>query len=414
MSNEMITRRASLLGLAGATVLAGMAGRVTLALAAAPTSRRFVVVILRGALDGMAAVPPYGDPALIGLRGGLVPAAVGQPDGMFDLGGFYGLHPSLANLHAMYAANELLIVHAVAGPYRSRSHFEAQDYLESGADHRMTSGWLNRAVAALPPDPAAAASGGPALAIGTGVPLLLRGPVMVGSWAPHGAAAPGADLYQQIASLNAGDRFTGPAIAEGLRERGFGARTLTAAGATAGTTAGADAGDPRLQYTFPAMARDAGAMLAAPNGPRITAMEIGGWDTHQAQVGRLTGVLRTLDAGLGALKEGLGPAWRQTAVLVMTEFGRTARENGTQGTDHGTGTVAFVLGGAVQGGRVLADWPGLSADRLLDNRDLQPTTDLRAVAKGLLSQHLNLSQAALATVFPGSAGEASTRGLVRA
>jgi uncharacterized protein (DUF1501 family) len=404
----MITRRASLLGLAGGAVFAGLGGRMTLAMAAAPTERRFVVVILRGALDGMAAVPPYGDPGLAGLRGGLVPAAVGQPDGMFDLGGFYGLHPSLANLHAMYAANELLIVHAVAGPYRSRSHFEAQDYLESGADHRMTSGWLNRAVAALPPDAAATAAGGPALAIGTGVPLLLRGPATVGSWAPHGFATPAADLYAQIAALHAGDRLTGPAIAEGLRERGFSAQALAAAGDDAA------AKDQAARYTFAALARDAGAMLAAPNGPRIAAMEIGGWDTHQAQVNRLGGVLRQLDGGLAGLQDGLGPAWQQTAVLVMTEFGRTARENGTGGTDHGTGTVAFVLGGAVRGGRVLADWPGLGAGRLLDDRDLQPTTDLRAVAKGLLAQHLGLSPPSLAQVFPGSGAEAQTRGLVRA
>jgi uncharacterized protein (DUF1501 family) len=248
-------------------------------------------------------------------------------------------------------------------------------------------------------------SGGPALSIGAGVPLLLRGPAMVGSWAPHGLGAPNPDLYAQIAALHAGDRLTGPAIAEGLRERGFSATALAGAG-------GDD--DPKTRYSIPAMARDAGAMLAAANGPRIAAMEIGGWDTHQGQVGRLGGVLRQLDAGLAGLKAGLGTAWQQTAVLVMTEFGRTARENGTHGTDHGTGTVAFVLGGAVRGGRVLADWPGLGAGRLLDDRDLQPTTDLRAVAKGLLAQHLGLSPPALAQVFPGSAGEAQTRGLLRA
>jgi uncharacterized protein (DUF1501 family) len=409
VTRASITRRSTLLGLAGGLAFAGIGGRMTLAMAAAPTQRRLVVVILRGALDGMAAVPPYGDPALAGLRGGLLPPPPGQADGMLDLGGFYGLHPSLANLHAMYAANEALIVHAVAGPYRSRSHFEAQDYLESGADHRMTSGWLNRAVSAMPPDPAALGSGGTALAIGTGVPLLLRGPVMVGSWAPHGIAAPSPDLYAQIAALHAGDRLTGPAIVEGLRERGFSAQALAAAG-----DYGTDPKAAASRYSFPALARDAGAMLAAEDGPRIAAMEIGGWDTHTGQVNRLGGVLRQLDEGLAGLKAGLGPAWQQTAVLVMTEFGRTARENGTHGTDHGTGTVAFVLGGAVRGGRVLADWPGLGAGRLLDDRDLQPTTDLRAVAKGLLAQHLGLSQSALALVFPGSGGEAQTRGLVRA
>jgi uncharacterized protein (DUF1501 family) len=155
-------------------------------------------------------------------------------------------------------------------------------------------------------------------------------------------------------------------------------------------------------------------MLRAPNGPRVAALEIGGWDTHVAQVPRLKRVLEQLDAGLAALKEGLGEAWRETAVLAMTEFGRTARVNGTKGTDHGTGTVAFVLGGAVAGGRVVADWPGLGAGRLLEDRDLAPTTDLRSVAKGMLAQHLGLGSTALADVFPVSETAQARKGLIRA
>jgi uncharacterized protein (DUF1501 family) len=343
------------------------------------------VVILRGALDGLAAVVPHGDPALAGLRGELV------ADGLLDLGGFYGLHPALGNLHAMYRAGEVLPVHAVAGPTRVRSHFEAQDCLESGANHRMTSGWLNRAVAALP---AAAGSHAEAnaMAIGVSVPLLLRGPTMVGNWAPHGATIPNADLYAQVAALNRRDSVTGPAIAEGLRARGFSTGVL--------------ADDAQQQdsnrYAFPALAHAAGEMLRASDGPRIAAMEIGGWDTHVEQMRRLARVLQDLDAGLAGLKRGLGPAWKQTAVLVMTEFGRTVRVNGTKGTDHGTATIAFVLGGAVAGGRVQADWPGLGAGKLLENRDLQPTCDLRSVAKGLLVQHLGLTASALETVFPNS------------
>ncbi|HEY2619886.1 MAG TPA: DUF1501 domain-containing protein [Acetobacteraceae bacterium] len=377
-----LSRRSALLGLASAVAL----GRVSLALADAPTDKRLVVVILRGALDGLSAVVPYGDAALAGLRGALVPPAPGQDGGMLDLGGFYGLHPTLANLHAMYQAGEALAVHAVAGPYRVRSHFEAQDYLESGADHRMTSGWLNRAIEALPRP----ATDGEPLAIGVSVPLLLRGPAAVASWAPHGTAALDADLYARVAALNQGDRLLGPAIAEGLRERGFSATVMS--------------GDepPQNRYAFPALAKAAGEMLRAENGPRIAALEIGGWDTHTAQMQRLGGVLRQLDAGLAALKAGLGEAWRQTAVLTMTEFGRTVRMNGTGGTDHGTGAVAFVLGGAVAGGRVVAEWPGLGSGRLFEDRDLQPTCDLRSVAKGLLTQHLGLGPSALATVFPDS------------
>ncbi len=295
-----LTRRAALLGLVSAVSL----GRASLALAEAPTEKRFVVVILRGALDGISAVIPYGDPALAGLRGEIVPTAPGTEGGMLDLGGFYGLHPALTSLHGMYQAGELLPVHAVAGPYRVRSHFEAQDCMESGADHRMTSGWLNRALAAMP------AAGGSdreeGLAIGVSLPLLLRGPAIVGSWAPHGAAVPEPDLYARVAALNQDDSLLGPAIAEGLRERGFSASVVS------------EDGTSQNRYAFPALAKAAGEMLRANKGPRIAALEIGGWDTHTAQTPRLTGVLRQLDAGLAALKSGLGEAWGQTAVLVMT------------------------------------------------------------------------------------------------
>ncbi len=389
----MLTRRATLLGLAAIGF-----GRSSLALAAADTDRRLIVVILRGAMDGLAAVPPYGDPALTGLRGEITPPAPGQPGGMLDLGGFYGLHPSLTGLHAMYRSGELLPVHAVAGPYRFRSHFEAQDCMESGADHRMTSGWLNRAIAALPQAPGHPE--GEAVAVGVATPLLLRGPVQVAGWAPGGFATPEPDFYTQVAALTGNDRLLGPAVHEGMSERGYTATVM--AGGTA----------PH-RYDFTALAGAAGELLARPDGPRIAALEIDGWDTHAAQAPRLSAVLGQLDAGLNALKAALGPAWRETAILCMTEFGRTVRTNGTKGTDHGTASVAFVLGGAVAGGRVLGQWPGLGPGRLLEDRDLQPTTDLRSVAKGLLKQHLGLPEAALARVFPDSTAFPAMPGLVR-
>lgn len=391
-----LTRRTALLGLATSFSI----GRATLAMASAPTDKRLVVIILRGALDGMAAVVPYGDRALAGLRGELLPPGPRQANGLLDLGGFYGLHPALTGLHDMYSANEALAVHAVAGSYRVRSHFEAQDCLESGADHRMTSGWLNRAVASLPPA-ATARPGGEALAVGVSVPLLLRGQAVVANWAPHGFSAPSPKLYATIAALNQSDPVTGPAIAEGLRARGFSAAVIT------------PGEQPNDKYAFSALARAAGELLGAADGPRIAAMEIGGWDTHAEQANRLTGPLKQLDTGLVALKTGLGPTWAQTAVLVMTEFGRTARVNGTKGTDHGTGTVAFVLGGAVAGGRVKATWPGLGPGQLFENRDPAPTADLHAVAKGILVAHLRLDSSALGQIFPGSDGVAAMAGLVR-
>ncbi|HYZ61097.1 MAG TPA: DUF1501 domain-containing protein [Acetobacteraceae bacterium] len=393
MSTELLTRRGALLGLGAAVTL----GRASLALAAVPTERRLVVVILRGALDGLAAVAPYGDPAFVGLRGELAPLPPGQEGGLLDLGGFYGLHPALTGMHGMYAAGQLLPVHAVAGPVRTRSHFEAQDLMESGAEQRLSSGWLNRAVQGMGMGPSAAP-----LSVGVSLPLLLRGPAPVGAYAPPSFATPPPDLYARIAALHAHDKVTGPAIRQGLQERGFTDAQL-----------GAGRGGKERQ-AFAALAAAAGRLLAAADGPRIAAMELGGWDTHAAQANRLQGPLRQLDAGLVALRDGLGEAWAKTAVLVMTEFGRTVRANGTGGTDHGTGAAAFLAGGAVTGGRVLADWPGLGAGKLLEDRDLQPSMDLRALAKGLLSAHLGLSPAALLRAFPGSEGVPPATGLVQA
>lgn len=386
-------RRGLLLGLGATFAL----GRNRLALAQAPGERRLVVVLLRGALDGLFVVQPYADPTLAALRRPLALPEPGQEGGLLDLGGHFGLHPGMTNLHALYRENQALILHAVAGPYRSRSHFDAQDMLELGGD-RMTSGWLNRALQSLPGSNQARAG----LAIGAAVPLLLRGPVPVGAYAPPGLDQPAPDLIYRLAALQNADPRLGPVFAEGMRARGFAAQTL---------------GPPMQEPdrgTFPRLAATAGRLLAEREGPRVAALEIGGWDTHTQQAGRILNPLRALDAGLGQLRTALGAAWAQTAVLVVTEFGRTARSNGGAGTDHGTGTVAFVLGGAVAGGKVEADWPGLGPDALFENRDLRPTRDLRTVAKGLLRDHLRLPESAVAQAFPDSARAPAMRGLVRA
>ena len=388
----MLSRRGALLGLTAAWTMGG----ASLALADAPTEKRLVVVLLRGALDGLAAVQPYGDPALAGLRPGLVAREPGPADGLLDLGGFYGLHPALSGLHGLYKAGQLLPVHAVAGPYRSRSHFDAQDYLESGAEERLASGWLNRAVAAMPGRRANAA-----MSFGVTVPLVLRGAAAVGTYAPTGYGALQADLYARIAELSHEDPVVGPAVAEGLRDRGF------ANGVLAGMEVTGD------RNAVVNLAAAAGRLLAAADGPRVAVVEAGGWDTHAQQVQRLRGPLTLLDTGLMALRKALGDAWADTAVLVVTEFGRTAQVNGTQGTDHGTGTVAFVLGGGVAGGRVGGTWPGLGAGKLFENRDLAPTTDVRTLAMGLLVGHLGIPAAAMGVVFPGSGGVSAQGGLLR-
>jgi uncharacterized protein (DUF1501 family) len=389
-----LSRRHALLGLTAAFTL----GRTSMALAATQTDHRFVVVLLRGALDGLSAVQPYGDPALPGLRGKLALPGPGTPGGLLDLGGMYGLHPALANTHAMYAAGDALLVHAVAGHYRSRSHFEAQDFLESGADQRLNSGWLNRAVATMPALPGHDL----ALSVSLSAPLLLRGMASVQTWAPDHFAQPTPDLYQRLLTLTAHDGLIGPAMEEGIKQRGVDA------GALSGIAA-----ESVHDHSFELLAGAGGRLLAQPAGPRIAVLELGGWDTHAAQTPRLAAALAQFDAGLAALKTGLGDSWNRSVVLAVTEFGRTAHVNGTGGTDHGTGGVAFLLGGAVAGGRVRADWPGLGPSQLFEHRDLAPTADLRSVIKGVLRDHLQVDPANFERILPGSVDAQPMRGLIR-
>lgn len=397
MTRFALPRRAALLGLAGAITL----GRSRLALATPATEQRLVVVLLRGALDGLSAVQPYGDPALAGLRGELALAAPGGEGGLHDLGGFYGLHPALAGLAGLYREGNLAIAHAIAGNYRDRSHFAAQDFLESGADHRLASGWLNRVAAQLPARPGKTPGAETALSVGNTVGLMLRGPAPVGAWLPQSFGRPDVGLYQALARLHAADPVTASAVTEGLKERGFTASVLNGS-------------EPQQdRFGFPALAGAVGKLLASTEGPRIAALEMFGWDTHNAQLGRLGPALALLDRGIVALREGAGASWSRTVVLVVTEFGRTAAINGTKGTDHGTGTVAFLAGGAVAGGRVIADWPGLGAGKLFENRDLMPTADLRSFIKGVLAAHYGFDTARLAAIFPDSAAAVAMKGLLR-
>lgn len=398
-----LDRRALLSGGALSLAMMTAGGRMAWAVAAAPTDQRFVLVILRGAMDGLGAVPPYGDPDYASSRPNIALGAPGGAEGSLDLGGFFGLNPGLKPIHPWFASNELLVVHAVAGAYRGRSHFDAQDLLESGGatPHAMDTGWLNRALASL------RGSGEPmGLALGQTVPLALRGSAPVSSWAPDVLPAANGDLLAQLGELYRHDPVLSVALQEGLATQ---ARVEGMGDAGGGRGDGAKA--------FVAMATMAGKMLAAPTGPRIATLEIGGWDTHVGQGaanGRLGRQLAVLADGLVALRAGLGDAWGRTVILAATEFGRTVAANGTGGTDHGTGGAAFLMGGAVAGGRVVANWPGLSRDKLLEGRDLAPTTDLRSVAKAVLNQHLGIATAALDTsVFPDSRGVAATPGLIR-
>jgi uncharacterized protein (DUF1501 family) len=409
----MLTRRAVLRGGALSLALATTSERMAWAVASAPTDRRFVLVILRGAMDGLAAVPPYGDKDYKSQRQGLAIEQPGREGGALDLGGFYGLHPALKPIYPLFQSGELLIVHAVAGAYRGRSHFDAQDVLENGGAvaHGLSDGWLNRTIVALQSGRASDRPLG--LATGQTVPLVMRGKAEVSSWAPETMQAANPDLLAQLTQLYQKDKLLSAALREGLAQQDFAAEDGMAEDAT-----GDGAGKPlRGERAFGTIATTAGKMLAAPDGPRVATIEIGGWDTHVGQgtdAGRLGRQLGILASGLDQLRVALGEQWKKTAVMVATEFGRTVAPNGTGGTDHGTGGVALLMGGAVAGGKVAANWPGLSSAKLFEARDLQPTADLRGVAKAVLAQHLKLGADALdRAVFPDSAAAQPVSGLIR-
>jgi uncharacterized protein (DUF1501 family) len=392
----MVSRRHAL-GLIGAG--ATLAGLPRIAFAAAETDKRFVVVLLRGAMDGLSAVPVYGDPSFDSARNGLAPATPGQSGGSLKLDAMFALHPNLGGMKELYDANELIVVHACATPYRDRSHFDGQNLLEAGSEkpYGLDTGWLNRALAQIP------GTGKPlGVALNSHMPLMLRGPAPVTSWAPSLLPTPDADTIQRLAMLYG---ETDPKLAQSF---------ASAQGANGVAMAG---GGGNGYQAFAGLMTAAAKFLSTPDGERIAMVEIGGWDTHVNQAGAFSPLstnLRTLDKGLQALKTGLGPLWKDTAVVIATEFGRTVAMNGTQGTDHGTAGAVFVAGGAVKGGRVIADWPGLKPADLYQARDLKPTTDFRSIATGVLRDHMGLKGNQLAAVFPSSAPIKPRDGLIRA
>jgi uncharacterized protein (DUF1501 family) len=385
---------------------------------------RFVFILLRGALDGLAAVPPVGDTDYARLRGPMAVAGT-------RLDGTFALHPAMRFLADRYAASELLLVHAVATPYRERSHFDGQDLLETGATtpHALQTGWLNRALAARGDAGAAGATGATGVALGANLPLVMRGPAGVSSWSPSRLASLREETLQRLADLYAGDATLASRLADALASDAVAAQALDDeamtdmptptdkadgnAGDKAGDKATGKAGRAALGETL----RAAAGFLREPQGARVAVLETTGWDTHANEggsEGALAQRLGALDAALGDFRAAMGAAWDRTAVLMATEFGRTAANNGTRGTDHGTGAAAFLVGGAVAGGRVLADWPGLAPGALYQGRDLKPTRDLRAVLKGVLHDHLQVSDRSLdADVFPGSAAVRREQGLLR-
>jgi uncharacterized protein (DUF1501 family) len=408
MINEALLCPSRRVFLAGAGAFVAWANMPKMA-SAATRDPRLVVVILRGAMDGLAAVPPVGDPAYAALRGDLAIGTAGL-EPTLALDSFFGLNQAMGKFYADYKAGTAAIVHAAASPYRDRSHFDGQDTLETGMTGPRASdtGWLNRAAMLLPVgDKAKPVS---TLAATPTVPLILRGQAPILTWTPPGFKPSGSDTTQRLMDLYA---HTDPDLAKVFAE---GSQVdMLAAGENLGKPGTAPGGNA-VTASFVQLAQGAGRLLADPEGPRVAAISYDGWDTHAAEgagQGRLSGLLSALDAALAALKTAMGPVWDETALVAITEFGRTAHVNGTDGTDHGTATTALLMGGAIKGGRVIADWPGLAPSQLYQQRDLAPTTDLRAVLKGMLRDHLGISEQALATtVFPGSIGVKPMDGLI--
>ncbi len=397
----------------------------------ARSAKKLVVVVCRGGLDGLSLSPPVGDANYHALRGPIAIAPVGEAGGALPLDATFGLHPALVATHALATRGQARIAPAVATPDRERSHFEAQDVLESGAGavYATTSGWLNRALEAMGP-----AGAVKAISVGPTTPLILRGRIEAASWSPGGGAQRDSRLPGILQDLYAHDGLLGPALASGLATEAMAkiavAHEMQAVPTQASDPAQiernqmqADAGGKDLRdYVRPGLdqSRKLGGALSGfmtqPQGAQVAAVSVDGFDTHAnqgASQGLLASRLAYLDAFLDGFAQGMGEGWNDTIVIAATEFGRTARVNGTNGTDHGTASTALLLGGALRRGGIVGDWPTLAQSRLFENRDTWPALDMRSLFKGVLRDHMGVDRADLdRVVFPNSAAAAPAEAIV--
>jgi uncharacterized protein (DUF1501 family) len=386
----MTSRREFLIRASAAGLLSTLAAP-GIAVAAANTQKRFVLVVLRGGMDGLAAFPPIGDANYQSLRGGLAQSA----NSATALDSTFSMHKSLKPLMKHYDNRHMAVIHAIAVPQRTRSHFDAQNVLENGATraHLLQDGWLNRALSVI--DTQGQRLG---LSVGYSTPPVMRGATPTASWAPARIPPSPTDLLDTLGNLYQSDPVLGRALNEGRRAQAMTEVVLD--------DTKLKRGNMRSPGRFKSLAESAGRLLAAEQGARIAVIEMGGWDTHANQgatKGRLARNLGLLANGLDELSLRLAPVWQDTVIGVVTEFGRTVRMNGSKGTDHGTAGAAILLGGAVAGGRVSARWPGLAPDDLYGGRDLAPTTDMRGLFKTVLHDHLDIPLRTLdQKIFPDS------------
>ncbi len=360
--------------------------------AQAATERRFIFILQRGAADGLNIVIPYAEPAYARLRGELAIDAASA----LKLDGTFALHPALSTLRQLYANQEATLLHAVASPYRDRSHFDAQNVLETGGQlpYQLKNGWINRLLGLLP------SSTNEAIAFTQAVPLAMQGAIKVATYAPSTLPEANEDLLTRVKQLYAPDRQLNALWSSALEARAMASEKM---------------GDNKNQQDTAALGRIAASFMARTDGPRIAMIETSGWDTHSGQDARLTRQLRGLDGLIGGLRDGMGSAWAHTVVLVATEFGRTVAANGTGGTDHGTASAAMVIGGTVQGGRIVSDWPGLAPGSLFEGRDLKPTLALDKVIASTCAEAFQLDPEQVTRVlFPDSKQDKAMSRLLRA
>jgi len=377
----------------------------------AAAQRKLIVVMLRGAVDGLNVVVPYADNDYLRMRPTIAVAGPGKDDGVLDLNGYFGLHPALNTLMPFWREKKLAFVHASGSPDPSRSHFEAQDFMESGTPGKKTTpdGWMNRLLSTLP----AAQSPVKALNVGTLMPRIFAGPVSVanlgtGRTAGKARVLDKPQVSDAFAQLYANDEKLGKLYREGQAAR----KEVMASLET--EMVAADNGAP-LPNGFPSDAATLAKAMRANPAIQLAFVALGGWDTHASQgngKGQLANRLEPVGRGLAALAQGLGPQFKDTTIVVMSEFGRTVRENGNRGTDHGHGNAMWVLGGGVNGGRVLGEWPGLGDRALYEGRDLAITTDFRHVLTEVAERHLRVDGQVMEKVFPGMQRGATPLGLL--
>ncbi len=336
---------------------------------------KIIWVLLRGALDSLHTIVPTLDPQYKALRPKLSTSFKAP---LLPLERGFALHPSLKNLHAWYQKKDLLPIVAVSTGYPRRSHFDGQDFLESGkSDIDHDSGWLARAIDVKQKQ---------ALAVARATPISLRSSEQVKTWYPSNLKNADDDIYSAIAKLYQHDELLRENLQNGLEVRGLvGAQKRN---------------KKKRQGKFIDLTKACAKLMVGEQGIECSMLELGGWDTHNNQSGRLEQKLTEFDNGLAELKAGLGDEWQNTVVVIGTEFGRTAKENGTGGTDHGTGSALFLAGGAVAGGKIEGQWPGLKPQELFEQRDLMPTTNSFAWFGNVLAQHWHFSEQELIQVFP--------------